>query len=149
MFDKIANIFKKNKQKDNSKYIEIKREEKILDNRQEIFNIICERALQLNSKITDYRTENGPCLVGVLINDEHYEAHMENISVRSSVVFNALILSGLKDPEENYDFVVRIQEANDFAEGTEGIGYQRNLFEELEKISWDFEVKIPDFYVRP
>lgn len=123
--------------------------------RQEIFDKVCQRAMEMEFQTIGYRSVNGPCLIGVLIKDEHYNPSLEGFSVRSENVINALLLSGVSNIGEpmEFSFLDRIQDAHDAIKETPennfgelGSYFKYNLHENLLKISWDFEAKIPADY---
>lgn len=113
---------------------------------QRIFDVVCKRALELDAPVWGYRTANGPCLIGVLINDEQYNESIEGFSVRSDNVWSRVKRSGFNIQFEDSDFLDRIQAAHDSIGSETGSSFKYKLFENLEKVSFDFNVKIPDFY---
>jgi len=123
--------------------------------RQEIFDKVCQRAMEMEFQTIGYRSVNGPCLIGILIKDEHYNPSLEGFSVRSENVINALLLSGVSNIGEpmEFSFLDRIQDAHDTIKETPentfgelGSYFKYNLHENLLKISWDFEVEMPADY---
>lgn len=114
---------------------------------QRMFNIVCKRASELEEPIDSYRSEKGPCLVGVLISDEQYNPEIEALSVRCSSVQELVKKSGFDIHSYDADFLNRIQYANDhLATDGDASGFKLRLYEALEKISFDFDLKIPEFY---
>ncbi len=114
---------------------------------QRMFNIVCQRASELEHPVYSYRSEDGPCLIGVLISDEQYDPAIEALSVRCSSVQELVKKSGFDIHPYDSDFLNRIQYANDhIATDGDELGFKLRLYTALEKISFDFDLKIPDTY---
>lgn len=116
------------------------------EERQRIFNVVCKRAVELESPVLGYRTAVGPCLIGVLINDEQYDESIEGVSVRSDQVWHRVRNSGFDIQLDDTYLLDRIQAAHDSIGIEKGHSFKQKLFENLEKISFDFNIKVPDFY---
>ena len=64
-------------------------------NRKNIFRQVCQHAMGMTQKAMlndscSYRSPSGPCLIGSLINDEHYNTEFENEGANHELVIEAL-----------------------------------------------------------
>lgn len=150
MFKTLKAIFFKKANNDSNIVVAEKNEDFISASKEELqrmFDIVCQRASELEFPIDSYRSENGPCLIGVLISDENYKPEIETLSVRCSSIQELVKASGFDIHYYDSDFLNRIQYANDqIAPDGEPSGFKHRLYTALEKISHDFDLKIPDTY---
>lgn len=128
-------------------------------NRKKVFRQICERAMEMTqraageSKITgkvycQYRSDSGPCLIGSIILDEHYNRNLENHGVTEDCVVEALAKSKITTSNVgDLDFLHEIQFAHDeISDHLEPKDFQQELREKLKIVAKKHNVPFPAFY---
>lgn len=128
-------------------------------NRKKVFRQICERAIEMTqraageSKITgevycQYRSDSGPCLIGSIILDEHYNEDLENHGVTEDCVVEALAKSKITTSNVgDLDFLYEIQCAHDeISDHLKPKYFQQELREKLKFVAKRHKVPFPAFY---
>jgi len=128
-------------------------------NRKKVFRQICERAMEMTqraageSKITgkvycQYRSDSGPCLIGSLILDEHYNEDLEKNGVTEECIVEALAKSKITTSNvEDLDLLYEIQCAHDeISDHLKPKYFQQELREKLKFVAKRHKVPFPAFY---
>lgn len=128
-------------------------------NRKKVFRQICERAMEMTqraageSKITgkvycQYRSDSGPCLIGSIILDEHYNEDLESHGVTEECIVEALAKSKITTSNvEDLDFLYEIQCAHDeISDHLKPKYFQQELREKLKFVAKRHKVPFPAFY---
>lgn len=124
-------------------------------NRKNVFQQICQHAMTMNQKAVlndscSYRSPSGPCLIGSLINDEHYNTEFENEGANHELVIEALKKSNVViNRHQDLDLLTEIQEAHDNID-TDDDGYSPNFKSELRHnlmyVAEKYNIPFPRFY---